>query len=239
MKDLFGLAILDYQTHNNPENLITATSISEADDMEVAYLFRDYKQMPAIEQKAMQLAFGQVLDVGCGAGSHSLYLQNEQHLDVTAIDISKNAIEACRLRGIQKALAQDVMTLDCKIHQFDTILLLMNGAGMCGKIKKLLPFLQHLKKLLLPGGQILLDSSDILYMFDTDDDGGTWIPGDVNYYGEVIFDITYKTVKEKPFEWLYIDFENLQKAATLASLECELVQNGPHHDYLARLTHRL
>ena len=76
MKDLFGKAILDYQTHNCPEDLITETSISEADEMSVAYLFRDFKEMPKLEQKALQLAKGKVLDVGCGAGSHSLYLQN-------------------------------------------------------------------------------------------------------------------------------------------------------------------
>jgi 2-polyprenyl-3-methyl-5-hydroxy-6-metoxy-1,4-benzoquinol methylase len=90
MKDLFGKAILDYQTNNSPEDLITETSISEADEMSVAYLFRDFKDMPKLEQKALQLAKGKVLDVGCGAGSHALYLQ-EKGLDVTAIDISENA----------------------------------------------------------------------------------------------------------------------------------------------------
>ena len=76
MKDLFGQAIYDYHFNQNPEDLITETSISEADEMPVEYLFRTYKQMPKIEQKAMQLAKGKVLDAGCGAGSHSLYLQN-------------------------------------------------------------------------------------------------------------------------------------------------------------------
>ena len=100
MKDLFGKAILDYQTHNSPEDLITETSISEADEMSVAYLFRDFKDMPKLEQKALQLAKGKVLDVGCGAGSHALYLQ-EKGFDVTAIDISENAIKACELRGLK------------------------------------------------------------------------------------------------------------------------------------------
>jgi hypothetical protein len=80
MKDLFGKAILDYQTNTNPENIITSTSISEEDEMEVAYLFRSFDEMPAIEQKALQLAQGRTLDVGCGAGSHGLYLQNERNI---------------------------------------------------------------------------------------------------------------------------------------------------------------
>jgi 2-polyprenyl-3-methyl-5-hydroxy-6-metoxy-1,4-benzoquinol methylase len=146
MKDLFGKAILDFQTNNNPEDLITETSISEADEMSVAYLFRDFNEMPKMEQKALQLAKGKVLDVGCGAGSHSLYLQNERNLDVTSIDISANAIEACQLRGLKKAMVQDVMKLDLDsdLHQngkYDTILLLMNGAGMCGKLKNISKFL--------------------------------------------------------------------------------------------------
>jgi SAM-dependent methyltransferase len=234
MKDLFGKAILDYQTGNAPENLITETSISEEDEMSVAYLFRNYKAMPKIEQKALQLAKGRVLDVGCGAGSHSLYLQNIEELDVTAIDISKNAIEACRLRGIKNAIAMDVMQLENE--KFDTILLLMNGAGMCGRLSKIQDFLEKLKSLLNNGGQILLDSSDIIYMFDEDDDGGKWIPTDVEYYGEVVFNVAYKGEKEEPFNWMYIDYNTLQNAAHAVGLQCELMLEGEHFDYLARLT---
>src|SRR5688572_7639475 len=108
MKDLFGKAILDYQTGNAPENLITETSISEEDEMSVAYLFRGFAEMPKLEQKALQLAKGRVLDVGSGAGSHSLYLQNEKKLEVVSIDISPNAIETCKLRGITDARTIDV-----------------------------------------------------------------------------------------------------------------------------------
>ena len=233
MKDLFGKAILDFQTNNNPEDLITETSISEADEMSVAYLFRDYDEMPKMEQKALQLSKGKVLDVGCGAGSHSLYLQNERNLDVTSIDISANAIEACKLRGLKKAVVQDVMKLENET--FDTILLLMNGAGMCGRLKNISKFLLKLKSLLNEGGQILVDSSDIIYMFDEDEDGGKWIPTDVDYYGEVVFDISYKGEKEKPFDWMYIDYNTLQNAAISNGLQCELMLEGEHYDYLARL----
>jgi SAM-dependent methyltransferase len=234
MKDLFGKAILDYQTNNSPENLITETTISEEDEMSVAYLFRSFTTMPALEQKALQLARGHVLDVGCGAGSHSLYLQNELNLQVTAIDISTNAIQACSLRGIDDARVQDVMTLEN--HTYDTILLLMNGAGMCGKLKNIPDFLIKLKSLLNPGGQILVDSSDIIYMFDDDEDGGKWIPSDNEYYGEVVFNIAYKGEKENPFNWMYIDYNTLQNAAFANGLHPELILEGEHFDYLARLS---
>lgn len=234
MKDLFGKAMLDYQTGNNPENLITETSISEADEMSVAYLFRNFKEMPAIEQKALNLCTGQVLDVGCGAGSHSLYLQNEKKMDVTAIDISANAIETCKLRGIKDARCLNVMAIENE--KFDTILLLMNGAGMCGRLNNLTAFLQKLKSLLNTGGKILLDSSDIIYMFDEDEDGGKWIPADTNYYGEVEFKVSYKGETEETFNWMYIDYNTLQNAAYANGLKCRLIMEGSHYDYLASLT---
>ncbi len=234
MKDLFGKAILDFQTNNSPEDLITETTISEEDEMSVAYLFRSYDEMPQMEQKALQLAKGKVLDVGCGAGSHSLSLQNDRNLDVTSIDISANAIQACTLRGLKKAKVQDVMTLENE--KFDTILLLMNGAGMCGRLKNIPNFLLKLKSLLNPGGQILLDSSDIIYMFDDDEDGGKWIPSNNEYYGEIVFKISYKGEKEKPFDWMFIDYNTLQSAAFANGLQCELIMEGEHYDYLAKLS---
>ena len=234
MKDLFGKAILDYQTNNHPEDLITETSISEEDEMSVAYLFRSYDEMPKIEQKALQLAKGKTLDVGCGAGSHSLTLQNDRNLDVTSIDISENAIQACKLRGLKNARVQDLMTLENE--KFDTILLLMNGTGIFGKLKETPNFLQKLKTLLNPKGQILIDSSDIIYMFDEDEDGGKWIPSDNEYYGETIFNISYKGEKELPLEWLFLDYNTLQNVAFANGLQCELILEGEHYDYLAKLS---
>ena len=234
MKDLFGKAILDYQTNNNPEDIITETSISEADDMSVSYLFRSYKEMPKLEQKALQLAKGKVLDVGCGAGSHALYLQNERKLEVTAIDISENAIEACKLRGLKNAEIVNVLDLDAS-EKFDTILLLMNGTGIFGKLNQISTYLQKLKNLLNEGGQILIDSSDIIYMFDQDEDGAYEIPA-TGYYGELTFTIQYKDETEDTFDWLYLDYNTLQNAAFDNGLNCELIIEGEHFDYLARLT---
>jgi SAM-dependent methyltransferase len=233
MKDLFGKAILDYQTNNNSENVITETNISEEDEMDIAYLFRNYNEMPILEQKALQLAKGRVLDVGCGAGSHSLTLQNDRNLEVTSIDISENAIKTCKLRGLKNAKIQDVMTLSNE--KFDTIIALMNGTGIFGTLKETPKFLQKLKSLLNPGGQILIDSSDIIYMFDDDNDGGKWIPGN-GYYGELTFTISYKNESEEPFPWLYLDYNTLQNVALANELQCELIHEGKHYDYLAKIS---
>jgi SAM-dependent methyltransferase len=238
MKDLFGRAILDYVTNNSPEDLITETSISEEDEMNIAYLFRSHDEMPLIEQKAMQLSKGLVLDVGCGAGSHSLYLQNECKLNVQSIDISNKAIEACKLRGLHNASVQNILDLNINKNEtlYDTILLLMNGTGIFGTINEIPKYLKQLKKLLSPNGQILIDSSDIIYMFDNDEDGGKWIPSN-GYYGEITFKIKYKNEIENPFPWLYLDYNTLQNAAYANGFKCELIQEGEHFDYLAKLTH--
>lgn len=233
MKDLFGKAILDYQTNNSPEDLITETSISDADEMSVAYLFRNFAEMPKIEQKALTLAYGKVLDVGCGAGSHSLYLLRKG-LDVTSIDISKNAVKACELRGLKNVVLKDVLDLDAN-HKYDTILLLMNGTGIFETLENCSKYLLKLKSLLSENGQILIDSSDIIYMFDEDEDGGKWIPSD-GYYGELTFTVHYKGETEDTFPWLYLDYNTLQNACIANGLQCELVLEGEHFDYLARLS---
>jgi 2-polyprenyl-3-methyl-5-hydroxy-6-metoxy-1,4-benzoquinol methylase len=234
MKDLFGKAMYDFQTNNSPENIITETSISEEDEMSVDYLFRSYNEMPKLEQKALQLAFGKILDVGCGAGSHSLSLQNDRNLDVTSIDISEKAIETCKLRGVKNTKVQNILDFDGE--KFDTIISLMNGVGIFGKLDNCNKYLSKLKSLLNPGGQILLDSSDIIYMFDEDEDGGKWILSNKDYYGELVFNISYKGEKEDPFDWLYLDYNTLQNAAIANGLKCELILEGEHYDYLARLS---
>ncbi|WP_353146772.1 class I SAM-dependent methyltransferase [Flavobacterium sp.] len=234
MKDLFGKAILDYQTKDASEDLITETSISEADEMPVSYLFRTYNEMPKLEQKALQLAKGNVLDVGCGAGSHSLALQNERNLEVTAIDISENAVKACHHRGLKNVFVMHLLDLNPST-KFDTILLLMNGTGIFGTLKETDNYLQKLKSLLNKNGQILIDSSDLIYMYDQDEEGAYSIPAD-GYYGELTFTVHYKGETEDTFPWLYLDYNTLQNAAIANGLNCELVLEGDHFDYLAKLS---
>lgn len=234
MKDLFGKAILDYQTNDASEVLITETSISEADEMPVSYLFRTYYEMPKLEQKALQLAKGNVLDVGCGAGSHALALQNERNLEVTAIDISENAVKACHHRGLKNVFVMHLLDLNPST-KFDTILLLMNGTGIFGTLKETGTYLQKLKSLLNKNGQILIDSSDLIYMYDQDEEGAYSIPAD-GYYGELTFTVHYKGETEDTFPWLYLDYNTLQNAAIANGLNCELVLEGDHFDYLAKLS---
>ena len=231
MKDLFGIALLDYQNGNFTEDIITSTSISEEDVLPISYLFRNYKDMPKLEKEALLLSMGRVLDVGCGSGSHSLYLQ-DQSIEVKAIDISKGAIEVAKQRGVLNTSVLDILD---ETESFDTILLLMNGTGIFQEIENVSTYLNHLKTLLNPGGQILIDSSDIKYMYE-DEDGGVWLEASNTYYGELDYFLSYKGEKEEPMKWLYLDFTTLLTACTSVGLKCELVLEGEHFDYLAKLS---
>ncbi len=231
MKDLFGKAILDYAKNGVAPDLVTWTSISEKDILPVSYLFRSYNEMPTLEQIALEHCRGSILDVGCGAGSHSLYLKSENHKKICGIDLSPAAIKACHIRGLQEVYHADVFKF--KHHGFDTILLLMNGTGIAGTLTKLELLLTQLKLMLNPGGQILIDSSDIRYMFD--DNEQATLQKQQPYYGELDYFISYQNQKEKPIKWLYTDFITLAEKAVRCGLKAELVAEGNHFDYLAML----
>ena len=232
MKDLMGRAIWDYYYQENPEDLQTETSISELDDLPVSYLFRDYQEMNALEKKALDLSFGKVLDVGSGAGSHSLYLQNERKLEVTALDFSPKSIEVCKARGVKNAICEDLLQFSEK--NFDTVLLLMNGTGIFQSLEHIDQYLQKLKSLVAENGQILIDSTDILYMYDQDEDGGVLVPA-TGYYGELDYYLHYKGESELPMKWLYLDFDTLENAAIANGFKIQKIEQL-EDSYLAQLT---
>ena len=232
MKDLMGRAIWDYYYQENSEDLQTETSISELDDLPVSYLFRDYQEMNALEKKALDLSFGKVLDVGSGAGSHSLYLQNERKLEVTALDISPKSIEICKARGVKNAICEDLLQFSEK--NFDTVLLLMNGTGIFQSLELIDQYLQKLKSLVAENGQILIDSTDILYMYDQDEDGGVLVPA-TGYYGELDYYLHYKGESELPMKWLYLDFDTLENAAIANGFKIQKIEQL-EDSYLAQLT---
>ncbi|MFC5046775.1 class I SAM-dependent methyltransferase [Aquimarina hainanensis] len=230
--DIFGLAIQDYYTSNSPEDITVIAPDFDDDLIPIAYLFREYSLMPAIEQKALELSYGTVLDVGCGAGSHSLYLQKEKKLNVKAIDISAGAIRIAHKRGVSNAACENFFDQE---GSYDTLLFLMNGSGIIGRLPNIDYFFTQVKKLLHPKGQILIDSSDISYLFE-DEDGGFWVDANADYYGEMKYKLRYKGDESEWFDWLYIDYNTLVNAANAHGFICECIIKGENNDYLARIT---
>lgn len=226
-----GQAIWDYYHNNSPQDMLTETNISKMDIFRTAHLFRDYENMPEIEQKALDMSWGKVLDVGAGAGSHSLYLQNQKGLEVTALDVSQKSIEVCRLRGIKKTVCTHLLDYDGDGEKFDTILLMMNGTGIFEEYNKIGLYLRKLYDLLNDDGQILIDGSDIIYMYGTSN--GATLPAD-RYYGEVDYHLYYKGEKENDFKWLYLDYLSLEEEAETIGLTAEVLMDEDFA-YLARL----
>lgn len=230
--DIFGNAIADYHKSGTAKDIIVHSETFDDDVIPVSYLFRDYKSMPDLEKKAMQECKGSVLDVGASAGCHSLYLQS-QNKKVHAIDISPLSVDIMKERGVDRVSCIDFY--DCKDEKYDTLLLLMNGSGIIGNISSMKQFFNKADELLNEGGQILLDSSDLIYLFK-DEYGIAEIDINDDYYGEVRFFLEYKGKKGKEFDWLYIDFDTLSYYAEDYGFECELIMQGKHYDYLARIT---
>ena len=232
--DPMGRAIAEYWKTKTADRLRVFSPMFEEDEIPLATLFRSYESMPEIERKALDMAKGRVLDVGAGAGCHSLVLQ-EKGLDVTAIDISPLSVETMEERGVKKVLEQDFFTLD---GQYDTILMLMNGIGIVGTLERLPEFFKQLNKILASGGQVLCDSSDISYVFETDD-GIIELPDNMSYYGEHSFQMRYKNTIGAPFNWLYIDTDTLKEKAWRNGYAVEVVAEGEHYDYLARIIKKI
>ena len=230
--DPMGHAIADYYRHGKASRLRVLSPMFDEDEIPVATLFRSIDEMPAIEQEALKLARGNILDVGAGAGCHSLALQ-AMDKQVTAIDISPLAVETMAGRGVHDAVMQDFFALDGS--RYDTILMLMNGIGIVGTLSRMPALFMQLDKLLAPGGQLLCDSSDICYVFE-DEDGFIDLTGVEGYYGEVIYQMQYKSIKGEAFPWLFIDPETLREQAGLHGYHCDILVRGEHYDYLARIT---
>ena len=230
--DPMGAAIRDYQNKGKASRLRVLSSMFDEDEMPVAHLFRTFNQMPRLEQKALSMAKGRVLDIGAGAGCHALALQ-ERGLEVKAIDISPLSCEVMKERGVKDVECVNLFNPQLQ-GKYDTLLLLMNGTGIAGKLNRLSMLLNRLKELLAEGGQILIDSSDLKYIYENED-GSMDIDLNAPYYGEVDYQMQYKNVKGEPFDWLYTDPMLLASISKQCALNCEIVEEGENYDFLARL----
>lgn len=231
--DPMGQAIRDYHEKGRAGRLRVFSPQFEEDEMPVATLFRTEAEMPPLERRALELCRGRVLDVGAGAGCHSLALQ-ERGADVTAIDISPLSVDVMLRRGVKDARVADLFD-ESFAGCYDTVLMLMNGSGIVGRLERMPLFFRRMKLLLAQGGQVLMDSSDLRYIYE-DEDGAMDIDLNARYYGELDFRMQYKKVKGAPFGWLYVDFDTLAGYARESGFRAELVAEGEHYDYLARLS---
>lgn len=230
--DPMGAAIYDFHRNGSADVLKVYSSDFDDDEIPVADLFREYEEMPYIERVALDMADGKVLDVGAGSGCHSLALAKAGKESV-AIDISPLSVEVMRERGVDARLVN--LYDESFAEKFDTVLMLMNGTGIIGTLENMETFFTRIRQLLNPDGCVLIDSSDLRYLFE-EEDGSLMIDLADDYYGLVDYQMQYKEVLGEPFDWLYVDFDTLAYYAEENGFKAEMVANGEHYDYLARLT---
>lgn len=225
--DIFGEALQDYFEKRFQSSLILHNSYGDDEEMPLDIFFRDPEDFPELEFIALALCDGKVLDVGAGAGSHTLYLQ-EKGFDVTALELSPQACHIMKRRGVKKVL-------NCNIFnyvggKYDTLLFLMNGIGLAENIEGLKKLLVQCKKLLKKGGQLIFDSSNIAYLYEED------LLRPDHYYGEVTFQYEYKEEQGTQFGWLYIDQESLIKIAQQSGWVVQILYEDENDQYLTRLS---
>ena len=230
-QDPIGQAIYHYFHYNDNTPIKVNTNITEGEELPVSHLFRKYPKMPFLEKEALRLVKGKVLDVGAGSGAHSLYLQNNG-FDITSIDVSELSCEIMKEQGLKNVMCDDIWTFEA--YGYDTIIFMMNGIGLVKNLEGLKVFLEYIKSFLSSDGQILLDSSDIKYMFYDDD--GLWLDTNLAYYGELEYQLTYKHYNSITFPWLFVDFGRLRNIAFNSGWTTELIYQDDHFHYLARLT---
>ena len=232
MNDPIGRAIADFYENGEAPDIEIQTNYTEGELLSPVYFFRTESEMPEIEKTALKLCRGKVLDVGAAAGCHALVLQ-EKGLDVTALEKSEYAARVMKRRGVRNVVCQSIF--EYRETGFDTTLLLMNGTGIGRTLNGLEQLLKHLKHLMNPGGQILIDSSDIRYLFE-EDDGSVWVDLTSNkYYGEMEYELRYKNYSTQ-FKWLFTDFETLAEICTKLGLTSKKILEGDNFDYLARIS---
>lgn len=230
--DPMGAAIYDFHKNGTADVLRVFSSQFEEDEIPVADLFREYDDMPELERIALDEASGEILDVGAGSGCHSVALM-KMGKSAVAIDISPLSVEVMKERGVD---ALQVNLYDESFdRKFDTVLMLMNGTGIIGNLDNMPVFFERMKQLLKPGGSILIDSSDLRYLFE-EEDGSLMIDLADDYYGQLDYQMQYKDVHGEPFDWLYVDFDTLAFYAEESGFDAELLAEGEHYDYLAKLT---
>ncbi|WP_300673544.1 class I SAM-dependent methyltransferase [Soonwooa sp.] len=226
MTDLPGLAIKDFYEKKLKSKLYVHDQFGPKVEMPISMYFRDEVEMPELEDVALDHCVGRVLDVGAGAGSHALALQVKGH-EVSALEISPAACEVMESRGVKDVICADFFKFNSE-EKYDTILLLMNGIGLCGTIENLKTFLKKAEELLNEDGRLVFDSSDTIYMYEHD-----ILPE--RYYGEVECAYSYKNLKTDFFKWLYIDQDKLREVTEELGWKMKVLFEDNHYQYLVEL----
>lgn len=229
----FGMALLDYFNGDISSKVIAYRDDGYKDELKIDSFLREPLDFLPLENIALDLCYGRILDIGAGAGPHSIFLQNKG-LIVCAIDISPEACEVMKKRGVKNVRCVDALKF--KAEPFDSIIILGRSITIVGTLKGLDFFLEDVHRLIKPSGQILLNSLDVRC---------TNIPIHIayqeankkagRYIGEIKIQFEYKGNKGPFFKILHVDSDTLINHALKKSWRCKIIHEEKDGNYLAQL----
>jgi SAM-dependent methyltransferase len=234
MKPL-GLAIADYFDGDTQAAVKISRDDNEITDLAISSFFRGPTAIP-LDAIALDNCRGRVLDVGAGAGIHTLYLQNKG-FSVGAMDVSPEACKVIRKRGVKEVYC--VSFADFKAEPFDTLLILGRSIGMVENLAGLDSFFKDARQLVKRGGQILLNALDVSKTTDPQNLAYQKANRQAGrYIGEIKMRLEYKGVKGPVTGFLHVDAVTLAEHAAKAGWSCEILVQEKDGNYLARLTNK-
>ena len=221
-----GLALRAYWKGNKKAAINIHMDDNSVTSMPIEIYFRTKEEFPELEKIALTLCKGSILDVGAGAGAHSLLLQKKHK--VVALDISSEGVEIMKTLGVEKPMCEDFLKYKSG-KKFDTLLFLMNGIGVAGDLEGLEHYLLQAHRLTAKNGQIILDSSDLR-------NGETELDFDNEYFGIFNYQLSFEETMGEKYQWLYIDQQLLEEIALKCGWKTEIIYEQEDGSYLARLT---
>lgn len=230
--DAYGKGLLSYLNGNKKTKYTVMSDVAATERWPISLFFRDYEEMPPLEKIALNACSGRVLDIGAGAGSHALWLQN-RGIDVTALDLSEGATEAMRRRGVKQIIKNDFFHYDTD-QPYDTLLLLMNGIGIVERVERLPLFFEKAAGLLKKGGKVIVDSSDLLYLY-CNEDGEITLDLNGDYYGELSYRMDFAKYQGEWFKWLFVDQTTLSDVAQRHGFTSKQLFVDEHHHFLIEI----
>jgi len=225
-------AMLAYHNGDYDAKIVVYDDYGDRDEQPVAYFFRTSRDFPPLEQRALELCRGVVLDAGAGSGCHALALQ-QRGVSVVALEIAPELCEMMRERGVHDVRCGDIY--DFLSEPFDTVLMMMNGFELSGTLAGLERLLERLHELVRPGGQVIADSTDLRASHGSGLDRARRQDG--RYVGEVTTQLEFGGERGTPFPHLYVDPDTLAYYTSQTGWGLAVPFDGPFGQYLAQLTH--
>ncbi len=159
MQDAYGAELLATHAGENDFEIVERDDGYIEAGTTVKMYFTEYADWSPAEKKAIRHAKGRVLDIGCGAGRHALYLQS-RGLDVLATDVSPGAVKVSRLRGVKKTRCVGIDDLSPALGMFDTLVMFGNNFGLFGSPEKAKRLLRRFHRMTSDGARIIAQCMD-------------------------------------------------------------------------------